>query len=82
MRTSVSTTSGPNESTSASASSPLGGRLHLVAVALQQRPQHEPDVLLVVDDQDAAHCEKNASPLASATQGMHMASGLQPSTLR
>jgi len=29
-------------------------------VTLQQRLQHEADVLFVVDDQDAAHCKKFA----------------------
>jgi hypothetical protein len=47
MRTSVSTTSGPNESISASACSPLVG-FDLVAVAFEQGLENKPDVLFVV----------------------------------
>jgi hypothetical protein len=37
-----------------------GRRLHLVAVAAQQRSENHPDVLLVIDNQNPSHCAKNA----------------------
>jgi hypothetical protein len=39
----------------------------------QQRLEDEPEVLFVVDDQDAAHCEKNASPSPPAPQPIRSA---------
>jgi hypothetical protein len=42
--------------------------LHFVPVTPEQRLQHESQVFFVIDDQDPAHYEKNASSLSLTTQ--------------
>jgi hypothetical protein len=59
----------------------LPGRcgLDLVAVTPEQRAEHEPEILLVVDHQNAAHCEKNANsrrPVSQSFQGFSSIPGV------
>jgi hypothetical protein len=39
-------------------------------VPAQQGAQHQAEVLFIIDDQDAAHCEKNATRSLAAPQPM------------